>query len=247
MEPLDSLFTEWESDFYHFLSSSNGGVNHHSRTNYMSWLKFLSNRYELSSNISEEDIDAIIESERMLQSERNIYNNPKDLTNFRSALRKFRQFFLSKYKRENEIDIEKEINKVKNDKEISDTEREAIVKARVGQGIFRQHLIDFWGGCSISRLGMYDCLVASHIKPWRCSTNEERLSVFNGLLLQPNYDCLFDKGYISFDKRGKIIFSKYLPLPERKMLGLNDNMRLYKIEESHKYFLKYHNDYCLMQ
>ena len=39
-------------------------------------------------------------------------------------------------------------------------------------------------------------LVASHTKPWRDSTNEERLDGENGLLLTPTIDHLFDKGFI---------------------------------------------------
>ena len=54
------LFLKTESDFYQYLSLF-GGINRHSRTNYMSWLKFLSQSY-----IIDESIDFIIERERML-------------------------------------------------------------------------------------------------------------------------------------------------------------------------------------
>lgn len=246
MNEQGKYYYEWESDFYNFLSSPLGGINAHSRTNYMSWLKFLSRQHPISSALDDVAIERIIEEERSLLSSRNKYNTPRDLTNFRSALRKFRQFILADYQKMQEASLQEEVKRVKNDMTIDETEREAIIKARVGQGLFRQHLIEHWKGCSISRFGMYDCLIASHIKPWRNSTNEERLSVYNGLLLLPNYDKLFDKGYISFDKTGKIIYSKFFPESERKILGMDNNVHLVHVERQHEVFLKYHNEFCLM-
>ncbi len=239
------LFSEWESDFYHFLSSPLSGINAHSRTNYMSWLKFLSKQYQISSTMDDVAIERIIEVERSLLSSRDKYNTPRDLTNFRSALRKFRQFILIDFQQVQEDSLQEEV--VENDTTIEKTEREAIVKARVGQGVFRQRLIEHWQGCAISKNRMYDCLVASHIKPWRNSTNEERLSVYNGLLLLPNYDKLFDKGYISFDKSGKIIFSRFFSISDRKSLGMDNSIHLVHVEKQHESFLKFHNNFCLMQ
>lgn len=247
MNDPDKLFSEWESDFYHYLSSPLGGINQHSRTNYMSWLKFLSKKYPITSALDESAIEKIIENEREVLGARDKYNTIRDLTNFRSALRKFRQFVLDDYCQLQATAVQNEVKKVERSASLSKTERDAIIKARIGQGLFRQRLIDHWGGCSISGFGMFDCLVASHIKPWKDSSNEERLSVFNGLLLQPNYDKLFDKGYISFDGGGKIIYSRFFPDSERKLLGMDDHVHLLHVETQHQVFLKYHNEYCLMQ
>jgi len=247
MDEFGLIFSEWESDFYHYLSSPLGGINKHSRTNYMSWLKFLSKNYPISDRIDETKIDAIIERERELLNSRNIYNTPRDLINFRSALRKFRQFILADYKKIQESSVLSEVERIEKDTTIEKTEREAIVKARIGQGLFRNRLIEHWHGCSITKFGMCDCLVASHIKPWKDSTNEERLSVYNGLLLLPNYDKFFDKGYISFDSRGYIIYSRFFPVSERKLLNMDDSITLVRVEPQHQPFLKYHNEYCLMQ
>ena len=71
-------------------------------------------------------------------------------------------------------------------------------------------MIKYWDGCAISKCSLTDMLVASHIKPWKDSTNDERLDVFNGLLLLPNYDKLFDLGYLTFTSEGKAIYSKLL-------------------------------------
>ena len=247
MNDNEKWFSEWESDFYHYLSSPLGGVNKHSRTNYMSWLKFLSKNYAITSSLNELDINQIVESERTSLNKRDKYNTPRDLTNFRSALRKFRQFIQDDYSQIQENQIENEIKKVKNNSTLTRTERDAIVKSRVGQGLFRQRLIEHWGGCSITEFCMFDCLIASHIKPWKDSTNEERLSVYNGLLLLPNYDKLFDRGYISFDMEGKIIYSRFFPCLNRKLLGMDNSIQLTHVSPQHKVFLEYHNKYCLMK
>ena len=46
-------------------------------------------------------------------------------------------------------------------------------------------------------------LVASHSKPWRDSSNEERLDGENGLLLTPSVDHLFDRRFIGFEDSGE--------------------------------------------
>lgn len=240
------VFSEWESDFYRFLSSPMGNVNKHSRTNYMSWLKFLSMYYTISSELTENDIDIIIETERIKQIDRDIYSTHRDLTNFRSALRKFIQFIQSDYTQKQDESIENELNLINNDSSIKETERDALFKARIGQGLFRKRLIEYWQGCSITNFGLFDILVASHIKPWRDSSNVERLSTYNGLLLLPNYDKLFDKGYISFNKKGFIIFSRFFPEIERAKLGVDESIHLTRIESQHIEFLEYHYEYCFM-
>ena len=90
------------------------------------------------------------------------------------------------------------------------TEKEAIIKARIGQGKFRENLLKRWQCCAVTGCQEIMVLRASHIKPWRCCTNEERIDIDNGLLLLPNIDALFDVGLISFDDKGSMLFSKKL-------------------------------------
>jgi len=121
-----------------------------------------------------------------------------------------------------------------------DTEREAIAKARLGQGKFRKALLEEWKGCSVTGVFLPSVLRASHIKPWRVSSNFERLDVHNGLLLLPQYDELFDAGLISFSDKGSILLSKTLrgvPLP---LLGVEKQSRLRHVREAHKTYLRYH-------
>lgn len=112
------------------------------------------------------------------------------------------------------------------------TVRDAVAKARVGQGLFRERLIDRWGSaCAVTGVRGKDFLVASHILRWsECETAKDRLAAANGLLLIPNFDRLFDQHWISFDDRGRMLISPALPWklesPFARELGLRPNMRL---------------------
>lgn len=113
---------------------------------------------------------------------------------------------------------------------LTKTEREAIIIARIGQGIFRENLIKKYDGrCVVTGIDDKRILIASHIKPWSVSTNEQRLSAENGILLSPLYDKLFDVGLITFNEEGQIVFSKELE---------NKNIDLLKIDRRKKYDLK---------
>lgn len=119
---------------------------------------------------------------------------------------------------------------IEDNAKITETEREAIVTARVGQGIFRESLIKKYDGrCIITGVDDKRILIASHIRPWAVSTNEQRLSAENGLLLSPLYDKLFDVGLITFSEDGEIVCSKTLK---------NRNIDLLKIDRNRKYDLK---------
>lgn len=136
-----------------------------------------------------------------------------------------------------QIDVNADIRKVMNDQQLSTTEKTVLVNTRMGQGHFRSKLIDMWGGCAVTGFKNTQLLLASHIKPWRDSNNEERLDKFNGLLLLPNLDKAFDLGFISFDDKGKVLISRYLEKPE--VLGLNEDM-YFHVHREHKYYLGHH-------
>ncbi len=135
-----------------------------------------------------------------------------------------------------QIDNIKELN-------IDTTEKEMLIKARIGQGIFRDSLIEKYGSCIITGIDDTRLLVASHIKPWRSSDNYERLSSENGLLLSPLYDKLFDIGLISFDKSMKIIVSTELSANNIVRLRI-DNDKTYINNPSNELLhnMEYHRD-----
>lgn len=122
---------------------------------------------------------------------------------------------------------------------LTDTEREALVRARVGQNNFRKALIRKWKGCPVTGCSLIEVLRASHIMPWSVSTNEQRLDPNNGLLLTPNLDMLFDAGYITFGDSGGLVCSGRFSKSERKVL-LPSGIKDIPLNEAHKTYLAYH-------
>jgi hypothetical protein len=125
---------------------------------------------------------------------------------------------------------------------LPETERDSVIKARIGQGIFRKQLLEMWDGCAVTGVKLPDLLRASHIKPWRNSTNPERTNRYNGLLLLPQYDHLFDKGFISFDDDGHLLRSPALERIPISQLGINESDRLRSVSDNHLAFLRYHRE-----
>jgi hypothetical protein len=83
-------------------------------------------------------------------------------------------------------------------------------------------------------------LRASHAKPWaECSTDAERLNVFNGFLLTANLDALFDRHLMTFSESGEAVFAEKVD-PIRTKLGLSSEIRLRWVREEHQPFLRYH-------
>ena len=112
-------------------------------------------------------------------------------------------------------------------KKPSETERKGMITSRVGQGYYRQQVMEKWNGeCPITGIAIKSILIASHIVPWKEATNEERLDVENGILLSPLYDSLFDRHLISFAEDGKIIISEKITKENRIQLGLSDNIKI---------------------
>lgn len=116
------------------------------------------------------------------------------------------------------------------------TERQGLVTSRVGQGYFRQQIIEKWGGrCAISGTDIISILISSHIVPWSETKDQERLDVENGILLSPLYDALFDKHLISFEDDGSIIISERLKGENIQRLGITDEMSINVTEGMIKY------------
>lgn len=122
------------------------------------------------------------------------------------------------------------------------TEAERSVIQRVGQNLFRAALLDYWQGrCCVTGLALAPLLRASHIKPWaRCESDVERLDVFNGLLLAPHLDALFDGGWISFDDHGGVLVSHELSGEQQVRLGVQPGWRLAELAAPHIGYLAWH-------
>lgn len=150
-------------------------------------------------------------------------------------------------KQNNQKDVKKEQYKklYKNLKErlknISETEINSIVKRRVGQELLREVLLTKSCECKICNMSEEAFLIASHIKPWREATNEDKLDNDNAFLLCPNHDALFDKGFISFDDNGKILISDRVSNESRILLNVCEGKKI-NLSEGNKKYLKWHRE-----
>jgi putative restriction endonuclease len=82
---------------------------------------------------------------------------------------------------------------------------------------------------------------ASHIKPWAdYTTDAERLDVYNGLLLAPHLDALFDQGFITVADDGNVTVSSALDQPSRKLLGAADLASSHVLAVGHHVYLQWH-------
>lgn len=121
-----------------------------------------------------------------------------------------------------------------------ETEAEAKLKIRRGQQKFKKQLMPLWDHhCALCGIKLPELLKASHSKPWKDSTDEERLDPYNGILLCSNHDTLYDLGYIAFDGTGKIHISPELAKEDYSKYGIHEKMRVNRVEENKKYF-KWH-------
>lgn len=121
------------------------------------------------------------------------------------------------------------------------TSRKGLVTSRVGQGQYRRKILKRWNNkCAVTGSNLTEILIASHIVPWRDSTNEERLDVDNGILLSPIYDALFDKHYISFDEFGGIILSEVYTYFQFQKLGVSGNERIENLSQGNQKYLERH-------
>ena len=125
------------------------------------------------------------------------------------------------------------------DESLVGKERELLVKTRLNQSVFRNLLLNQYGKCLLCGVSDHRLLKASHIKPWSKSEPKEKIDIYNGLLLCPNHDLLFDQGFISFDDTGKVICSKELKEVDRVFMNIQPEMKIQLDPKSQKY-MEYH-------
>lgn len=106
---------------------------------------------------------------------------------------------------ENTKEVEKEVKKIESSN-IEKEEKIQLTRARIGQGKYRQGLLELCPFCPITMVADDRLLIASHIKPWAVSNEQEKVDPKNGFMFTPTIDFLFDRGFISFtnDRRMKV-------------------------------------------
>ena len=138
---------------------------------------------------------------------------------------------------------------VADDSTVLETERLAIIRARKGQGLFKERVATIETHCRITGVENPVHLIASHCKPWRDATNEERLNGENGLLLTPSIDHLFDRGFIGFEDNGRLIVSPVAHRPSLQRMGI-DTTNIFNVggfTSGQKQFLDFHRNAVLLQ
>jgi hypothetical protein len=121
------------------------------------------------------------------------------------------------------------------------TEAERLVIQRIGQDVFRDALMDYWGGrCPITGITEPALLRASHIVPWADCTDMQRLDVHNGLLFSALWDAAFDRGLISFADDGSVLVNPQLSETARLALGVATAPSLTALRDEHRANLALH-------
>lgn len=133
--------------------------------------------------------------------------------------------------------------KVLSDETIKPKEKEAIVKARVGQGEYRRKLLEMCPYCPITLVSDERLLIASHIKPWRKSNDFEKTDPNNGFMLTPTYDKLFDAGFISFEEDGTMLVSPWISPMNQKRLNIYNGKKISLPTTKKETYLYYHREF----
>ena len=144
---------------------------------------------------------------------------------------------------ESPLDIQEEKKIL--DKDMTEKDKGNLIRARKGQGLYRQRLLEECPFCPISGINDERLLIASHIKPWRDSNDQEKIDPKNGFALAPNYDCLFDNGFMTFEYDKTIVVSPWISPMNQKRLGVYTGMKVpnLPLDAEREKYLQYHRQF----
>ena len=151
-------------------------------------------------------------------------------------------FEIKNFVRESEPNIEvlDDLQEIEKHKEIPETQRLQLAKARVGQGFFRKQVMLLGPSCRVTGVEDSRLLIASHIKPWRDSSNDERISGYNGIMLSPHVDALFDEVLLSFEQDGTMLVHPSLPNDVLERWSIKKELKVEPFLKEHSKFLDHH-------
>jgi hypothetical protein len=134
-------------------------------------------------------------------------------------------------------------------KPIEETEKTALILARRGQGLFKQRVRQVEMKCRITGVDRIEHLRASHCKPWRDSSDAERLDGENGLLLTPSIDHLFDRGFISFETNGRLLLSPVAHRVSLERMGVpvGERLNVGPFSEGQQRYLEFHQERVFLE
>lgn len=134
---------------------------------------------------------------------------------------------------------------VEEEKERKESKKEQEIRyARIGQGKYREKLLEECPYCPITMINDERLLIASHIKPWIASDDKEKVDPKNGYILSPLYDKLFDRGFITFTPERKMLVSDWISPKNQERMGLKNDtfIRALPMDEDRIKYLKFHAD-----
>lgn len=140
-----------------------------------------------------------------------------------------------------------DIHRIEDDAMIPETQRLQLAKARIGQGLFRKRVMLVDPQCRVTGVDDPRLLIASHIKPWRDSSNVERINGYNGIMLSPHVDALFDERLITFKDDGRMLVHASLPQTVLDRWSINPTANVGKFYEQQKVFLDHHRKLFAMK
>lgn len=137
---------------------------------------------------------------------------------------------------------QKEDNKVKPNKK-QEKEQLEIRKAREGQGKYREQLLEQCRYCPFTMIADERLLIASHIKPWAASNEIEKTDPYNGYMLSPLYDKLFDRGFITFTENRHVILSEFISPFTWKQINLKNDtfIKSLPMDDKRIKYLEFHH------
>lgn len=112
---------------------------------------------------------------------------------------------------------------------------------RINQAYWRRTVLREEKKCKICDIADKSLLNVSHIKPLSLSSEEEQVDINNSIVFCPNHHMVFDRGYISFDDDGQVIFSSLLDEIHKSSLNIG-NAKKVELNEHQKKYIKWHRE-----
>jgi hypothetical protein len=141
---------------------------------------------------------------------------------------------------ENDVEVLDDIHQIEGDATIPETQRLQLAKARIGQGLFRKRVMLVDPHCRVTGVEDSRLLIASHIKPWRDASNAERINGYNGIMLSPHVDALFDERLISFEDDGRMLVHPSLRQDVLDRWSIRRDTRVERFRSEQSRFLEHH-------
>lgn len=144
---------------------------------------------------------------------------------------------------------ENEIATIEENSKYTAKKKSTLVCSRIGQGKYREKLLDEMPYCPFTKISDERLLIASHMKPWVKSNDSEKINSKNGLMLSPTYDVLFDKGFITFEDNGKLIVSPFISPMNQKRLNIHTGKQIgieIFFDKERLNYLEYHREHIYM-